>query len=97
MTTAVQDEAELANRATTTPNLGNNSEIDPAILRALPVAGTKLISTYNYSMSRWGKTVKLICRLPGDERINYFLKVCIIDPIYRHSCTYMAFVGYSSR
>ena len=41
----------------------------------LPVPGTEIVAAFNYGMSLWGRTAKLICRLPTGERINYFLKV----------------------
>ena len=41
----------------------------------LPVPGTEVVAAFNYGMSLWGRTAKLICRLPTGERINYFLKV----------------------
>ena len=48
----------------------------------LPVPGTEIVAAFNYGMSLWGRTAKLICRLPTGERINYFLKVGkLIQPI----------------
>ena len=41
----------------------------------LPVPGTEFVAAFNYGMSLWGRTAKLICRLPTGGRINYFLKV----------------------
>ena len=41
----------------------------------LPVPGTEIVAAFNYGMSLWGRTAKLICRLPTGGRISYFLKV----------------------
>jgi len=44
-------------------------------MSAFPVPGTKIIHAQNYGMSLWGKTAKIIVKLPSGEEKNYFLKV----------------------
>ena len=46
---------------------------------AFPIPGTKVIHALNYGESLWGKTAKIVVRLPSGERANYFLKVCQTD------------------
>ncbi|KAI4676006.1 uncharacterized protein J4E84_009805 [Alternaria hordeiaustralica] len=41
---------------------------------------------YNYGESLWGKTAKLVVRLPTEENDNYFLKVVTLGEIGRHMC-----------
>lgn len=73
------------------PEVGSDFEVDPTVLSckytakhskemteflsALPIPGTKILAAFNYGMSLWGRTAKLICRLPTGDRIDYFLKV----------------------
>ncbi|KAL8698399.1 MAG: hypothetical protein Q9224_001870 [Gallowayella concinna] len=63
------------------PQLGNNFIVDPTVLDSLPIPGTELITAFNYGMSLWGRTAKLVCRLPTGGHINYFLKVTAFDEV----------------
>jgi len=45
---------------------------------AFPIPGTQVTDAYNYGESLWGKTAKLVVRLPTGENDNYFLKVWLI-------------------
>lgn len=44
---------------------------------AFPVPETKVVHAQNYGMSLWGKTAKVIVKLPSGKETNYFLKVII--------------------
>jgi protein-ribulosamine 3-kinase len=44
---------------------------------AFPVQGSKLIRVFNYGESLWGKTAKVVVKLPSGEQETYFLKVNI--------------------
>ncbi|KAL8648353.1 MAG: hypothetical protein Q9226_006029 [Calogaya cf. arnoldii] len=57
------------------PRLGSGFEVDPTVLKSLPIPETEIVTAFNYGMSLWGHTAKLVCRLPTGERVNYFLKV----------------------
>jgi hypothetical protein len=43
---------------------------------AFPVLGTEVLHALSYGESLWGKTAKLLVRLPSGEEQQYFLKVC---------------------
>ncbi|WEW55099.1 hypothetical protein PRK78_000527 [Emydomyces testavorans] len=66
------------------PEVRGNFQLDDAVVdgeadylkhEALPIAGTKVASAYNYGMSLWGQTAKIYTVLPTGERKEYFLKV----------------------
>ncbi|KAI0015215.1 Fructosamine kinase-domain-containing protein [Xylariomycetidae sp. FL0641] len=56
------------------PLLGSDFELDPAVVEALPVPGTVVLSAHHYGRSLWGRTAMIEARLPGGERERYFLK-----------------------
>nr|KMM68489.1 hypothetical protein CPAG_04816 [Coccidioides posadasii RMSCC 3488] len=56
------------------PEVRGNFDLDDAVVDALPIPGTKVISAYNYGMSLWGQTAKIYTVLPTGERKEYFLK-----------------------
>jgi hypothetical protein len=61
---------------------------------ALPVPGTKVLNTFNYGKSLWGKTTKIVAQLPTGEAINYFLKVSATS---LRPKIYLTSLGRSSR
>jgi len=42
---------------------------------AFPVPGTRVVHAQDYGMSLWGKTAKVIVKLPLGGNESYFLKV----------------------
>jgi hypothetical protein len=42
---------------------------------AFPVKGTTLVHAFNYGVSLWGKTAKVVVQLPTRKKQDYFLKV----------------------
>ncbi len=42
---------------------------------ALPIPGSKVLSTNEYGMSLWGQTGKILIEHPDGTVKNYFLKV----------------------
>ncbi|KAF2746733.1 hypothetical protein M011DRAFT_468429 [Sporormia fimetaria CBS 119925] len=68
------------------PQVGGNYEVDPSVISAFPVPGTQIVNAYNYGESLWGKTAKVVVRLPSGETLNYFLKVVSLGATGRHMC-----------
>ncbi|KAI1259687.1 Fructosamine kinase-domain-containing protein [Xylariaceae sp. FL1019] len=60
------------------PQLGSSFRLNPAVVDALPVPGTTVVSARNYGMSLWGQTAQVIAELPDGKRQAYFLKTISI-------------------
>ncbi|KAI9761515.1 MAG: hypothetical protein M1840_001778 [Geoglossum simile] len=56
------------------PTLGEDYELDEAVVNCLPIRGTKIISARKYGVSLWGQTAKIFAELPGGEKMSYFFK-----------------------
>ncbi|EEP82520.1 predicted protein [Uncinocarpus reesii 1704] len=56
------------------PLRGGNFALDEAVIDALPIPGTKVISARKYGMSLWGKTAQICTKLPDGRLEEYFLK-----------------------
>lgn len=67
------DDAIVAGTSTHGENA--NPPINCYILAALPIPNTQVLSAHNYGMSLWGRTAKIITRLPDGKKETYFLKV----------------------
>lgn len=56
---------------------------DTVFVSALPVPGASVVSAHAYGMSLWGRTAKIITRLPDGKSKTYFLKVNTLLLYYR--------------
>ncbi|KAI1077811.1 Fructosamine kinase-domain-containing protein [Whalleya microplaca] len=50
-------------------------DLDQAVLDALPIPVTEVISSHAYGQWVWARQAKVLCKLPDGERVYYFLKV----------------------
>lgn len=62
-------------------------------LLALPVPGSEVIDAFTFGESLWGKTARIIARLPSGEAENYFLKVLTIGVINSSFHLYLRWQG----
>ncbi|KAI4122571.1 MAG: hypothetical protein LQ347_006459 [Umbilicaria vellea] len=65
------------------PKTGDTFEVVENVVKALPIPGTTVTTALNYGMSLWGRTAKIICSLPDDNKRNYFLKVLSLGDLGR--------------
>ncbi|KAI9690718.1 MAG: hypothetical protein M1820_009870 [Bogoriella megaspora] len=68
------------------PTASGSYQVDDSVVNAFPIVGTRLIQAFNYGESLWGKTAKLIVKLPSGEINAYFLKVVSLGDTGRHMC-----------
>ncbi|KAF2839197.1 hypothetical protein M501DRAFT_1003750 [Patellaria atrata CBS 101060] len=68
------------------PKAGGSYEVDQSVIAAFPIPGTEVVRALNYGESLWGKTAKVLVRLPSRETQYYFLKVVSLGETGRHMC-----------
>ncbi|KAK3299460.1 Fructosamine kinase-domain-containing protein [Chaetomium fimeti] len=56
------------------PQVRGPLELDAAVVKALPVPGSKLVSAREYGSSLWGGVGKITVDVPGEGVKDYFLK-----------------------
>ncbi|KAK4110824.1 hypothetical protein N656DRAFT_799558 [Canariomyces notabilis] len=58
------------------PTVLSSVEVDENVVKALPIPGSKLVDAQKFgeSLSSWGKTAKLVVKLPDGTLQDYFLK-----------------------
>ncbi|KAL8816848.1 MAG: hypothetical protein Q9223_004213 [Gallowayella weberi] len=61
-------------------------QVDQSVIESFPVKGTTIVHALNYGESLWGKTAKLIVRMPDDDVQTYFLKVVNLGSTGRYMC-----------
>lgn len=53
---------------------------------AFPTPGTNIVHALEYGKSLWGRTAKIMVRLPSGEEKDYFLKAFPLGDLGRHMC-----------
>ncbi|EPE34169.1 hypothetical protein GLAREA_07182 [Glarea lozoyensis ATCC 20868] len=56
------------------PRTYGSFALEDAVIEKLPIPGTKIISSYAYGTSLWGRCAKIVAELPDGQTKNYFLK-----------------------
>ncbi|KAF2759828.1 hypothetical protein EJ05DRAFT_311323 [Pseudovirgaria hyperparasitica] len=69
-----------------TPVANGSCKVDDSVIAVFPVPNTKVLHAYNYGVSHWGKTSKIVVELPDGSTEQYFLKAVTVGQTGRHMC-----------
>ncbi|KAL8893831.1 MAG: hypothetical protein Q9192_004879, partial [Flavoplaca navasiana] len=68
------------------PTATGTYQVDENVIKSFPIEGTTIVQALSYQEPLWGKTAKVIVRLPDGDMENYFLKVVTLGSTGRSMC-----------